>query len=107
MKVLTLIALLKTYPKNSDISLLGLDNFYIYYFKDALKKNPSILFDTEILDESDLDPADDITILKVLDTRTIHPSFEKQVYSQLDKDDLDDQIKLHKSIIKSLDGSKK
>jgi hypothetical protein len=107
MKILTLIALLKTYPKDSDISLLGLDNFYIYYYKDAFKKSPTVLLDTEVLDDWNSDPADDITMLKILDTKTIHPSFEKQVYSQLDKDDLDDQIKLHKIIMKSLDGSKK
>lgn len=92
MKLSTFIALLKTYPKNADVSLLGLDDFYIYYVVEASKKKNYILLDTESLD---------VDHVKILDTRLIAPSFEKAV---ADADDLDDQVKIAKSLLKLLDG---
>jgi hypothetical protein len=102
MKLSTFIALLKTYPQDADVTLLGVQDFYIYYYKDYSRNVSSILLDTEILDDSDIEKSDSISLLKILDTKLVHSSFDKQ-NNIVNEDD----IKMHKAILKGLDDSDK
>jgi hypothetical protein len=104
MKVSTLIALLKTYPQDADVSLLGVSHFYIYYYQDFQKDLKTILLDTELLDDSDIETSDNISLIKILDSKRINTTFE---VNQSNKSDLDDDVKMHKSILKGLEDSDK
>lgn len=104
MKITTLIALLKTYPKDADVFLCGLKDFFIYYTYDSSNKTPSILIDTDELDVDDIKTNKTTRVLQILNTIKINPSFEKHL---LNADNLDDDIKMHKLILKALDDSDK
>jgi hypothetical protein len=100
MKVSTLIQLLSLYPQDADVSLIGLEHFYFYHYKDFVKNQDIILLESQILDASDIEKTDITQIVSFLDTKTISANVD-----HVPIDD-DDRYQIAKAILSSLDTGK-
>lgn len=104
MKLAALIDFLKNLPQDCDVSVCGVDRFFMYFGRD--KKKPFLTFDCDEIDADDF-KSNKIKGLRIFDS--IQVSTQYDIFhgrTGAIEDDLDDQIKMHKTILKTLDNTK-
>jgi hypothetical protein len=96
MKLSTFIFILQRLSPDLEVSICGSDQFYLYGFGKKRKDFSELVIDhTEIDLDNDLPKGFDMNL--ILDSATITSDYERSVV------DRDDEIKMHKIILKALD----
>jgi hypothetical protein len=97
MKLISLIAFLKTLPQDLDVFVAGTDRFYIHYLN-TKGLNPYITFDTDQISHEDFEVTK--KQLTVFDSLKLSTQFESELLRQ---ERIDDSLKQSKAILKALE----
>lgn len=96
MKLSTFIFLLQRFSPDLEVSICGSDEFYLYGYGKKGKNFTELVIDhTEIDLDNDVPKGFDMSL--VLHSKIITPDYERSV------SDMDDEIKMHMTILKALD----